>query len=84
MATGLMTSGIAGSRVPTIPRGARPARAETPVRQRAAWLPDRSVSLEFVDCPDRRLTRCAADLVAREAETPGTQVTAILPSESCD
>jgi hypothetical protein len=40
------------------------------------------VSLDFVDCPDRRLTRCAADLVAREAETPGTQVTAILPRRS--
>src|SRR5207237_10170267 len=48
-------------------------------RLRAAWLPDRGVSLEFVDCPDRRLTRCAADLVAHEAERPGTQVTAILP-----
>jgi amino acid transporter len=49
---------------------------------RAAWLPDRSVSLEFIDCPDRRLTRCAAELVSREAETPGTQVTAILPRRS--
>jgi amino acid transporter len=49
---------------------------------RAAWLPDRGVSLEFVDCPDRRLTRCAADLVSHEAETPGTQVTAILPRRS--
>jgi len=49
---------------------------------RAAWLPDRSVSLEFVDCPDRRLTRAAADLVAHEAEVPGTQVTAILPRRS--
>jgi hypothetical protein len=48
-------------------------------RLRVAWLPDRSVSLEFVDCPDRRLTRAAAELVGREAETPGTQVTAILP-----
>jgi hypothetical protein len=46
---------------------------------RVAWLPDRHVSLEFVDCPDRRLTRAAAELVRREAETPGTQVTAILP-----
>jgi amino acid transporter len=46
---------------------------------RVAWLPDRHVSLEFVDCPDRRLTRAAAELVGREAETPGTQVTAILP-----
>jgi amino acid transporter len=51
-------------------------------RLRAAWLPDRSVSLDFVDCPDRRLTRCAADLVSHEAEAPGTQVTAILPRRS--
>ena len=49
---------------------------------RVAWLPDRSVSLEFIDCPDRRLTRAAAELVGREAETPGTQVTAILPRRS--
>jgi hypothetical protein len=49
---------------------------------RAAWLPDRNVSLEFIDCPDRRVTRAAADLVAREAEVPGTQVTAILPRRS--
>jgi amino acid transporter len=56
--------------------------SEQAERLRAAWLPDRSVSLDFVDCPDRRLTRCAADLVSREAETPGTQVTAILPRRS--
>ena len=49
---------------------------------RVAWLPDRSVSLEFIDCPDRRLNRAAAELVSREAETPGTQVTAILPRRS--
>jgi amino acid transporter len=49
---------------------------------RAAWLPDRSVPLDFVDCADRRLTRAAADLVGQEAETPGTQVTAILPRRS--
>ena len=49
---------------------------------RAAWLPDRNVSLEFIDCPDRRLTRCAADLVAHETKEPGTQVTAILPRRS--
>jgi hypothetical protein len=35
-----------------------------------------------VYCPDRRLTRCAADLVTRETETPGTQVTVILPRRS--
>ena len=49
---------------------------------RVAWLPDRHVSLEFIDCPDRRLNRAAAELVSREAETPGTQVTAILPRRS--
>ena len=49
---------------------------------RIAWLPDRHVSLEFIDCPDRRLNRAAADLVRHEAETPGTQVTAILPRRS--
>ena len=38
--------------------------SEQAERLRAAWLPDRTVSLEFIDCPDRRLTRCAADLVA--------------------
>jgi len=56
--------------------------SEQAERLRAAWLPDRGVSLDFVDCPDRRLTRCAADLVAHEAEVPGTQVTAILPRRS--
>jgi len=49
---------------------------------RQAWLPDRSVSLEFVDTPDRRLNRAAAELVRQEAATPGTQVTAILPRRS--
>jgi hypothetical protein len=53
--------------------------SEKAEKLRVAWLPDRSVSLEFIDCPDRRLTRCAAELVSREAEHPGTQVTAILP-----
>ena len=49
---------------------------------RAAWLPDRGVPLELVDCPGRRLTRCAAGLVRREAEQPGAQVTVILPGRS--
>jgi amino acid transporter len=49
---------------------------------RAAWLPDRSVSLEFIDTPDRRVTRAAAELVSQEAEQPGTQVTVILPRRS--
>jgi amino acid transporter len=56
--------------------------SEKAEKLRVAWLPDRSVSLEFIDCPDRRLTRCAAELVGREAENPGTQVTAILPRRS--
>jgi hypothetical protein len=49
---------------------------------RQAWLPDKSVALEFVDAPDRRLTRAAAELVSQEAATPGTQVTVILPRRS--
>ena len=49
---------------------------------RQAWLPDKSVSLEFVDAPDRRLNRAAAELVSQEAATPGTQVTVILPRRS--
>ncbi len=56
--------------------------SEQAERLRQAWLPDKSVSLELIDCPDRRLTRCAAELVSHEAEAPGTQVTAILPRRS--
>lgn len=48
----------------------------------AAWLPDRGVSLELMDCPDQRLTGCAAGLVRHEAELPGAQVTVILPGRS--
>jgi amino acid transporter len=51
-------------------------------RLRQAWLPDKSVSLELVDTPDRRLTRAAAELVSEETATPGTQVTVILPRRS--
>jgi amino acid transporter len=51
-------------------------------RLRQAWLPDKSVALEFVDTPDRRLTRAAAELVSEETATPGTQVTVILPRRS--
>jgi amino acid transporter len=40
------------------------------------------VVLDFVDCPDRRLARCAAELVSAEAELPGVGVTAILPRRS--
>ena len=56
--------------------------SEQAEKLRAAWLPDRHVSLEFMDCADRRLTRCAAELVSHEAKAPGTQVTAILPRRS--
>jgi amino acid transporter len=43
---------------------------------------DLGVVLEFIDCPDRRLPRCAAELVSREAAMPGTHVTAVLPRRS--
>jgi amino acid transporter len=43
---------------------------------------DRGITLEFIDCPDRRLTRAAAELVSGEAADPGTQVTVILPRRS--
>jgi amino acid transporter len=49
---------------------------------RQAWLPDRTVSIEFIDAPDRRLTHAAAELVSQEAAVPGTQVTVILPRRS--
>src|SRR5260370_28959373 len=47
-------------------------------RLRASWPPGPRVSLELVDCPDRSLARCAADLVRHEAKLPGAQVTVIL------
>jgi amino acid transporter len=43
---------------------------------------DLGVVLDFIDCPDRRLPRCAAELVSREAAMPGTHVTAVLPRRS--
>ena len=43
---------------------------------------DRGVALDFIDCPDRRLTKAATDLVEREVEDPGTLVTVILPRRS--
>jgi amino acid transporter len=43
---------------------------------------DRGVALDFIDCPDRRLTRAAVDLVEREVQDPGTHVTVILPRRS--
>jgi hypothetical protein len=51
-------------------------------RLRAAWQPEAGVPLEFVECPDRGLTRCADDLVRYAAESPGAQVSVILPGRS--
>ena len=43
---------------------------------------DRGVTLDFIDCSDRRLTRAAAELVEREASDPETHVTVVLPRRS--
>jgi amino acid transporter len=43
---------------------------------------DRGIVLDFIDCPDRRLARAAAELVSAEAAMPGTHVTAVLPRRS--
>src|SRR5215510_10520511 len=43
---------------------------------------DRGIVLDFIDCPDRRLARAAAELVSAEAAVPGTHVTAVLPRRS--
>ena len=40
------------------------------------------IPLDFVDCPDRRLAKAAANLVSAEAVLPGVGVTAILPRRS--
>jgi amino acid transporter len=50
---------------------------------REEWMRgQRDIVLDFVDTPDRRLTRAAAELVSREAAVPGTHVTAVLPRRS--
>jgi amino acid transporter len=47
---------------------------------RQDWLrADTGVVLDFIDVPDRRLNRAAAELVNAEAALPGVGVTAILP-----
>jgi amino acid transporter len=52
-------------------------------RLREKWTrADRGVALDFIDCPDRRLAKAAADLVEREIADPGTFVTVILPRRS--
>ncbi len=53
------------------------ARAE---KLRQDWSrADRGVTLDLVDCPDRRLGRATAELVSAEVANPGTHVTVILP-----
>src|SRR5215470_11097622 len=50
---------------------------------REEWTRARpGVVLDFIDCPDRRLTRAAAELMSAEAALPGTHVTAVLPRRS--
>jgi amino acid transporter len=56
------------------------ARAE---RLREQWVRyAQDVPLEMIDTADRRLLHAAQDLVRREAEQPGTQVTVVLPRRS--
>jgi len=43
---------------------------------------NRGIVLDFIDCPDRRLAKAAAELVSAEAAVPGTHVTAVLPRRS--
>ncbi len=43
---------------------------------------DRGIALDFIDCPDRRLTKAAVALAERETQDPGTHVTVILPRRS--
>jgi amino acid transporter len=43
---------------------------------------DRGVVLDFFDCADRRVARCAAELASNEACQPGTHVTVVLPRRS--
>jgi amino acid transporter len=43
---------------------------------------DRGVVLDFIDCSDRRVARCAAELASGEASQPGTHVTVVLPRRS--
>jgi amino acid transporter len=50
---------------------------------REEWMRgDRGVVLDFIDCPDRRLTKAAAELVSRETAVAGTFVTTVLPRRS--
>ena len=56
------------------------ARAD---RLRERWVRfGQDVPLDMIDCADRRLLRASKELVSREAEHPGTQVTVVLPRRS--
>ncbi len=47
---------------------------------REKWVQyGQDVPLEMIDTPDRRITRAAAELAAKEAEPEGTHVTVVLP-----
>ena len=49
-------------------------------RLREEWLrANTGVTLDFVDCPDRRIAWAAAEMVQAEALLPGVGVTAVLP-----
>jgi hypothetical protein len=47
---------------------------------REKWVTyGQDIPLEMIDTPDRRLTRASLELVRREAQAAGTQVTVVLP-----
>ena len=52
-------------------------------RLRERWVRfGQDVPFEMIDTPDRRLAHASQELVQREAEQPGTQVTVVLPRRS--
>jgi len=52
-------------------------------RLRQDWLrANTGVTLDLVDCPDRRLAKAAAEMVQSEALLPGVGVTAVMPRRS--
>ena len=56
------------------------ARAD---RLRERWVRfGQDVPFEMIDCADRRLLRASRELVRRETDQPGTQVTVVLPRRS--
>ena len=56
------------------------ARAE---RLRERWVRfGQDVPFEMIDTPDRRLAHASQELVQRETQQPGTQVTVVLPRRS--